>query len=409
MNDSGSVTNCFWDTQTSGQTTSDGGVGKTTAEMMTGSTFIAAGWDFSNIDGDPADWRMDPLDYPSLQWEPAVPRYSGGDGSTGNPYQIANVTDFQLLVAAPTDWSSAFIMMADIDLGGVAVTPVGSSSTQFTGVFDGNGHVISNLTIAQPGSNYVGPFGYVGAGGQIRELGVEDVTLTGDSYVGGMAGYSAGSLIDCYATGSVSGRYIAGGLVGHGSGSLSSCYAAVSTSGTDGFVGGIVGTNSGSITACYATGSAAGSMFIGGMVGWNDGPVTACYAVGPVTGDSYAGGLVGRNYGSVNNCYSAGLVTCSLYGGGLVGRNNGSVTGSFWDTQTSGRSASYGGTGQTTAQMKTLSTFAAAGWDLVNVWGIGERQTYPYLRMRPAADLNNDDQVNMLDFAIFANQWLAGV
>jgi hypothetical protein len=57
------VSDCFWDTQTSGQSTSAAGTGKTTAEMKTLSTFTDAGWDFTDI------WEMPTSDYPRLQWE----------------------------------------------------------------------------------------------------------------------------------------------------------------------------------------------------------------------------------------------------------------------------------------------------------------------------------------------------
>ena len=65
---------------------------------------------------------------------------------------------------------------------------------------------------------------------------------------------------------------------------------------------------------------------------------------------------------------------------------DGSFVSSFWDIQTSGQTTSAGGTGMTTAQMKTLSTFTSAGWDFVSVWGLAENQTYPYLRTNLLAD-----------------------
>jgi len=87
------------------------------------------------------------------------------------------------------------------------------------------------------------------------------------------------------------------------------------------------------------------------------------------------------------------------------------ISDCFWDTTTSGQTTSDGGTGKTTAEMKRQSTFAAAGWDFVGVWGITENQGYPYLRViqlytRPSADLNGDDKVDLADFALFAEQWM---
>ena len=125
----------------------------------------------------------------------------------------------------------------------------------------------------------------------------------------------------------------------------------------------------------------------------------------------YVGGLVGLNdYGIVSNCYATGSVSGSSIVGGLVGYDYfGTVTASFWDIDTSGQAISAGGTGKTTVQMQTQSTFTDAGWDFVEIWGIGENQTYPYLRVYPAGDLNHDSRVDFLDFVIFANHWLAGV
>jgi hypothetical protein len=85
------------------------------------------------------------------------------------------------------------------------------------------------------------------------------------------------------------------------------------------------------------------------------------------------------------------------------------VSGCFWDTQTTGQTPSDGGTGKSTAEMKRQSTFTAAGWDFAKVWGIGEYQSYPYLRafsQLASGDLNGDGRVDLADFALFAEQWM---
>ena len=69
----GVVTTCFWDIQTSGQPTSDGGKGKTTAEMQTAKTFLDAGWDFVDETANGTEdtwWILEGQDYPRLWWEP---------------------------------------------------------------------------------------------------------------------------------------------------------------------------------------------------------------------------------------------------------------------------------------------------------------------------------------------------
>jgi hypothetical protein len=65
--------------------------------------------------------------------------------------------------------------------------------------------------------------------------------------------------------------------------------------------------------------------------------------------------------------------------------------------------------GKSTADMHAESTFTAAGWDFVEVWGIGEGQTYPFLRTHPAGDLNHSGLVDWRDLAILAGHWLEGL
>jgi hypothetical protein len=68
----GTIATSFWDTQTSGQATSRGGIGKTTAEMQTAKTFLDAGWDFvGETANGTADlwWILEGKDYPRLWWE----------------------------------------------------------------------------------------------------------------------------------------------------------------------------------------------------------------------------------------------------------------------------------------------------------------------------------------------------
>jgi hypothetical protein len=90
----------------------------------------------------------------------------------------------------------------------------------------------------------------------------------------------------------------------------------------------------------------------------------------------------------ISNCYSTALVTGPEPIGGLLGANTtGEVRGCFWDTQTSGQAKSAGGTGKTTAEMRTTKTFLDAGWDFVGetangteeIWWILEGKDYPRL------------------------------
>ena len=313
-----------------------------------------------------------------------APLYSGGDGTAASPWQISSVTDWQQLMANPShwDWDKHFILTEDLNLAGITLTPVGNGTIDFWGIFNGQGHVIRNATINLPDTDYVGLFGILNQYARIRNLGVENVNITGRNHVGALVGNSGfAKLTACYATGSVSGKdWCAGGLVGKTwSGAITDCYATCSVSGTN-QVGGLVGDSWGSLTACSATGSVAGTTNVGGLAGESRGAITACSATGSVSGTDTVGGLVGfncynsvtdcyatgsvsgtvsvgglvgwTNWGSITGCYATGFVTGTTNIGGLCGRNwDSSINSSFWDIQTSKLTYSAGGTGEMTADI----------------------------------------------------------
>jgi hypothetical protein len=257
-------------------------------------------------------------------------------------------------------------------------------------------------------------------------------TVRGTSLVGGVVGGSWGTITNSYSSGSVSGDHCVGGLVGnnHGFGTITNGYSTGTVSGNE-YIGGLVGLNyEGTISSCYCSAKVSGvRWYVGGLVGENCyGTISDCYSTGSVTGQSSVGGLVGENGhldvfceegdcweeyypGWIYKCYSTGNVTgnYTITIGGLVGRHDaGEIGDSFWDVNTSAQTTSAGGEPKTTEEMKTIDTFTGAGWDFVEIWGIGEDQTYPFLRFAPAGDLNYDKKVDLIDFAIFASHWLEG-
>jgi len=263
--------------------------------------------------------------------------FAGGSGTTQNPYQIATATH---LDKVRNHLDVHFVIIADIDLGvspwngGDGWLPLGTSASAFNGTLDGQGHVISNLFINRPTTDFVGLFGFVQSAGIILNLGLKDGTVAARQYVGFLAGYNYGIIDQCFATGAVTGNKHVGGLVGQ-SGNKSSCENSYAL---------------GSVTASGSTPS-----ILGGFAGsGSQGAVIDCYAAGSVTPTNLAGGLIG--YQSLS-----------------------SVTASYWDTQTSGLSSSAGGTGKTTAQMYQQATFG--GWDFATVWRIEEGVDYPRLRV----------------------------
>ncbi|MDR2579256.1 MAG: hypothetical protein LBC70_10710 [Chitinispirillales bacterium] len=209
--------------------------------------------------------------------------FGGGSGLAGDPYIITTPAQ---LDAVRNGLTAHYRLGGDIDLTGTSYvggnngwTPIGISAvgSQFTGVFDGAGHTIAGLYINRTGY-YAGLFGYIGTGGEVKNLGMTgvDITVTGASaygdYVGGLAGASAGTIDNCYVTGKVSGAHNnVGGLVGNNlGGTIRNSYSAANVSGLD-HVGGLVGQqNGGKVENCYATGAvtAAGSG-AGGLVGWH--------------------------------------------------------------------------------------------------------------------------------------------
>jgi len=444
-----SISNSFWDVETSGQTQSDGGFGRTTAQMKQSSTYN--GW------GDSIWTIEESVDYPHLTWEGAggdvidnIPdRSYSGSGTETEPFVITTAGDLCCLSGRQEDWDQWFELANDIDMSAITgYLPPGD----FTGRFNGNGYRISNLTVNEPGSFLLGLFGYLGKGSEINNLGLVDVEITGYSYLGILMGYNYnGSISNCYATGSVSGDNHFGGLVGYNkSGSISNCYATGSVSGNDS-LGGLVGENDyGSISYSYATGSVSGDDYLGGLVGVNYGSISKCYAIGSVSGGDYSyrlgglvgyhlqrlisncystgsvtggdnssslGGLVGYNkYGNISNCYATGSVNGDTYLGGLVGyKQEGSTGHSFWDLETGGPDNGIG-TPKTTEEMQTQNTFTNAGWNFVgedpndtdNIWRMCvDGIDYPKLSWQfLPGDFACPDSVEINDLMYMLEYWL---
>jgi hypothetical protein len=157
------------------------------------------------------------------------------------------------------------------------------------------------------------------------------------------------------------------------------------------------------ISNCWSTGAVSGNDFVGGLVGSNHyGSIANCYSVGNVNGLSAVGGLVGANSSSISNCYSTGVVSGSSYVGGLVGSSNGSISSCYF-LITSGPNNGLSEP-LTDEQMKLQDSFVE--WDFIEIWNIGENQTYPYLRFYLTGDLNHNGIINFLDLAILADHWL---
>jgi hypothetical protein len=274
--------------------------------------------------------------------------FAGGTGEPNNPYQIATAEQLISIGSDPNLLNKHFILVNDIDLDpnlpGRKVfdrAVIGS----FDGVFNGNGHIISNLTIT--GYSYLGLFGKMS--GRVLNLGIEDALIVGNGnslYLGGLVGENSyGMIANCYVTCAVSGSEYLGGLVG--------------------------GNKSGTITNCYAKGSVCGgnnSQLLGGLVGINTGNISNCYATASINAGDNAEHL-------------DGFVGLWLW--------HGNITNCFYDIEASklSKESMWWSTGLTTAEMQDPNTFLDAGWDMVGerangtaeLWQMPEAGGYPVL------------------------------
>lgn len=242
-------------------------------------------------------------------------------------------------------------------------TPIATSASPYTGIFEGQNHTISGLYFNQEDSYDVGLFGR--NNGKIANAGILDSYFYGTSKVGGVCGNNyTGTITNCYNTGSVSGLGTLGGVSGYNyTGSITNCYNTGNVSGSSGFVGGVSGCNrKGTIINSYNAGSVSGLEHVGGVSGDNDtGSITDCYNIGSVSGsegnvggvngcnnggtitnsynsgsvsgiERYVGGVNGWNNGTITNCYNVGSVSGSGYVGGVNGWNKGTITNCYYDS-----------------------------------------------------------------------------
>lgn len=313
----------------------------------------------------------------SLFYFNVLGQYSGGNGSIGDPFVIANLDDLETLSNTSADWDSYFIQVADIDASPTmnwnnnqGFSPIGEEFDNFNGSYDGQNYVISNLFIDRPNANYIGLFGYAFNlnGASIANLTLEDVSITGEYRVGGLVGYNRGhQLVNCSVSGEVNGDDRVGGMIGEAFGSslqnLSSTVSVIgntevgvltgriegstlTNSDTDGsalaseyYAGGLAGVIQGAtITNCTTNSSAETVDGAGGLCGLlSSSTVTSCSAHGnaSASGKSAAGFVAVMATSTVNQCYSTGDVSADEEAGGFVGYsyfnstiNNAYATGS---------------------------------------------------------------------------------
>ena len=210
----------------------------------------------------------------------------------------------------------------NIDLTGKDWTPIGTDyDNSYKGTFDGGGHTITGLTFTT-NDEFAGLFGWLNRAGTVKNVVMEGVQITSNQIyggsIGGVVGYSWGTIENCSVSGSVSGTVYVGGVVGvQIGGSITGCSSSATVKGTVD-VGGVAGqtNSSATLTACYATGNVIieinpkKNIAGGSLVGMNAGSsLLACYATGNVTstgsstGKVHIGGFLGNNYTTVTAGY----------------------------------------------------------------------------------------------------------
>ena len=356
----------------------------------------------------------------------------GGLGTGEQPWEVATAADLALVGQGDCGLDGVYRQTADITLapGGEAGnhTPIGSSSTPFTGTYDGDGHTITGMTIFEPTLNDVGMFGEIE--GIVRDVHLSGISVTGKDRVGGLAGrvQGTGEVLDSSTAGTVTGNgELVGGLIGQHQGSVIRRSSSSATVSGGNRTGGLVGRASGTdIEFSFATGSVSGSAYsTGGLAGEiATTTVIDSYARGKVSGSDssagdYVGGLIGRidTAATITRTFAAnvgdpdGIVVAGGSPGGLVGDGIGAatITDSFWDTDTSSVADTLNDRdidGRETADLKLLTTFVDAGWDIEEtcdtggfdpgnnkVWGICPtiNDGYPFLRSISTDQSQSDD------------------
>lgn len=283
----------------------------------------------------------------------AKAQLSGGGSSESDPYLISSEADlntFRTLVHTAQSSGKFFKLTQNITLTAEYWEPIGHQvKGEFNATFDGDGKVISGIRINNPERvDTLGFFGFTNSGCTVKNLGLDDVEITGGELIGALGGRIGGTVTNCYATNvriTATGKLV-GGLIGNtqtatSTNPIANCYATGTVSGGTS-VGGLLGslsrtsvTDSWTNIAVSATGGATGGL-VGATQGGRVIAIERSFAKGSVTVNAEEedylgiGGLVGHTEGVANagsaitNSYASGNVTTTnaTYTGGLIGYNN---------------------------------------------------------------------------------------
>ena len=330
----------------------------------------------------------------------AVPKFAGGCGTADDPYLIETERHLKNISYDPL---AHYQLMNDIVFGKVAdgqsnFIPLFNDEIMFNGILDGSGFSIKNLTVCNKDTQYAGLFACIGENGIVHNLTIENAKMCGVNYVGGIAGYSLGSITNCRITGMItnlpgssSSVYI-GGIVGFLRSSLNGCSAEVTVNANGlnttnnlalACIGGVAGycandsvgktsytAISDSIISVVSDGNR--DLYVGGIFGCAGGlfdgayfmELQNCYSTGEitiVTEDSYlydtifVGGIAGYSIAMMNDCYANCSIAIdsnmdtfpqgSIHAGGLIGKSDNVLTNCYaiGDLKLNGKNEVCGG------------------------------------------------------------------
>lgn len=356
-----------------------GVAGLTNSEIDDYANFSAASWDIWDLslgDGllENQTWVMsNNIREPILSWSihpicqtniDATAYNDIGGGIITNPYKICfkeQLIDLSVNGCdsdSNTGCGSYYLLMNDIDLKGETYYPIGDGTNNFLGGFDGNGHVISNLTISAPGATDQGLFGFIGFQAIVKNLKIKLAKIDCGLDCGILAGESRGFIENVEVQGEInSDNFRAGGLIGHmrSESSARNSRARVTMTNTSGFAGGLAGfLDGGEVKNCFSSGEVTststnvggligsvgvnalvensgssvdvnGNYILGGLAGGSGtgSMIRFSYATGSITGSSVpVGGFVGSTQGSIENSYSLGDSTDAGFVGRSLGGSN---------------------------------------------------------------------------------------
>lgn len=279
--------------------------------------------------------------------------FSGsGSGTESDPYLILNPIQLNQLRNFLNKSGVYFKLMADIDLTefledenpSQGWQPVGTSSSPFKGILDGNGMKITGFWINRSSSNYIGFFGYT-SNAKITNVNLFGNTVKGKDNIGFLAGYSNNSTFDyCTLSGSVSGNTNVGGCIGCSENIiLKGINSSVEVLGTD-YIGGLIGmaTNGINVANCSLDcDKIKGNNYVGGICGsssYGDNYYNCCHVVSSISGANNVGGICGytKYYTNIiSNCGFIGKIIATSNVGGIAGEytQGGSYSWKFGGTE----------------------------------------------------------------------------